>query len=141
MIKKVEKQKISIKNPKISKFYKKFKTIIFENIKRKNFALAVSGGSDSLCLAYFSKIYASEFKNKIHVLIVNHKLRKESQNEALKVNRILKKIGIQSKILNWTGNVPKSNIFCSHNPEGRSRNIQKGLDRRLSTQLHRSQSV
>ena len=108
--KKVEKKKLSIKNPKISKFYKKFKTIIFKNIKRKNFALAVSGGSDSLCLAYFSKIYASEFKNKIHVLIVNHKLRKESQNEALKVNKILKKIGIQSRILNWTGKVPKSNI-------------------------------
>ena len=37
---------------------------------------------------------------------------KESQShkEALKVKRILKKKGIQSKVLNWTGKVPKSNI-------------------------------
>ena len=34
-------------------------------MKKKNFAIAVSGGADSLCLAYFSKIYASEFKNRI----------------------------------------------------------------------------
>ena len=48
-------------------------------------------------------MYASEFKNKIHVLIVDHKLRKESHKEALKVKEILKKKGIQSKILNWKG--------------------------------------
>ena len=50
----------------------------------------MSGGSDSLCLAYFSKVYSSEFKNKIHVLIVDHKLRADSKNEAAKVKRILK---------------------------------------------------
>ena len=44
------------KDPKILNFYIKFKSIIFKNIKDKSFALAVSGGSDSLCLAYFTKI-------------------------------------------------------------------------------------
>tara|TARA_Y100000590_G_scaffold354306_1_gene407546 strand:- start:747 stop:1817 length:1071 start_codon:yes stop_codon:yes gene_type:complete len=108
--KKVEKKELSIKNPKINSFYLKFKSVISKNIKKKNFAIAVSGGADSLCLAYFSKIYASEFKNKIHILIVDHKLRRESNKEAKKVKKILNKKGIQSKILMWRGKIPTSNI-------------------------------
>ena len=88
---KAKKNKFQPKNPKIINFYKKFKSIIFKDVKEQNFALAVSGGSDSLCLTYFSKIYSSEFKNKIHVLIVNHNLRKESLREALVVKKMLKK--------------------------------------------------
>ena len=79
--KKVKKDKLLFKNPKILNFYKKFKSTIFKNIKKQSFALAVSGGSDSLCLAYFSKIYSYEFGSKIHVLIVDHKLRK---NQAMR---------------------------------------------------------
>ena len=70
------------KDYKILNFYEKFRSIIYTNIKNKNFALAVSGGSDSLCLAYFSKLYSSEFGNKIHTLIVNHNIRKDSLKEA-----------------------------------------------------------
>ena len=110
VVRKVEKKKLLIKDLKIKKIYTKFKTIILKKIKKESFALAVSGGPDSLCLAYFSKIYASQFKNNIHVLIVDHKLRKESYKEALKVKGILKKKGIQSKVLHWKGKVPRSNI-------------------------------
>jgi len=98
------------KDSKILNFYKKFKSIIFKDIKDKSFALAVSGGSDSLCLAYFSKIYSSEFGNKIHILIVDHNLRKESYKEALTVKEILKKRRIESTILRWKGKIPKNNI-------------------------------
>ena len=59
----VKNNKNLFKDSKILNFYKKFKSIIFKDIKDKSFALAVSGGSDSLCLAYFSKIYSSEFGN------------------------------------------------------------------------------
>ena len=109
-IKKVKKNKLLFEDSKILNFYTKFKSTIFKDIKNKNFALAVSGGSDSLCLAYFGKIYSSEFGNKAHVLIIDHKLRKESGKEALKVKDILKKRKIPSKILTWNGKVPKSNI-------------------------------
>ena len=109
-IKKVKKNKLLNKNSKIENSYKKFKKIVFKNIRNKDFALAVSGGSDSLCLAYFSKIYSNETGNKIHTLIVNHNLRKESQKEALKVKKILKNRKINSKILSWKGQIPKSNI-------------------------------
>ena len=118
---KVEKKKLLINDPKIKKIYAKFRTIIFKKIEKESFALAVSGGSDSLCLAYLSKIYASEFKKAIHVLIVDHKLRTESHKEALKVRKILKKKGIQSKILSWKGKVPRSNI--QHN----ARNMRYSL--------------
>ena len=109
-VKKVKKNNSLIKDTKILNFYKKFKSTIFKYIKDKSFALAVSGGSDSLCLAYFSKIYSSEFGNKIYVLIVDHKLRKESSREVLKVKKILRKRNIPSRILSWKGKSPKNNI-------------------------------
>ena len=106
----VKKKKLQIKDAKIKKIYTKFRSIIYKKIKRNSFALAVSGGSDSLCLAYFGKKYTQEFKNKMHVLIVDHKLRTGSNTEALKVIKILNKKGIKSKILNWKGKIPKKNI-------------------------------
>jgi len=108
--KKKVKIKQLIKNSKIQNFYNKFKLTISKDIKNKNFAVAVSGGSDSLCLAYFSKIYSLEYECKIHVLIVDHGLRSESYKEALKVKKILKNKKIQSKILRWKGKIPKNNI-------------------------------
>ena len=61
--KKVERKNylITTKDHKVKNFYTKFKNIVFEEVKKENFAIAVSGGSDSLCLAYFSNIYSSEF--------------------------------------------------------------------------------
>ena len=109
-IKKVKKDKLLFKDRKILNIYTKFKSTIFKVVKGKSFALAVSGGADSLCLAYFAKMYSSEFNNKIHVLIVNHRLRKESSQEALKVKKILLKKRISSRILKWKGKAPKSNI-------------------------------
>ena len=108
--KRAKENKLLFKDPKILNYYTIFKSIIFKNIKKKSFALAVSGGSDSLCLAYFAKIYALEFGNKIDTLIVNHNLRKESGQEALKVKKLLSKKKIPCKILNWKGKLPKSNI-------------------------------
>ena len=108
--KKIKNNNFLYKNPKILNLYTKFKSIIFKDIKSKNFALAVSGGSDSLCLAFFSKLYSYEFGNKTRVLIVDHKLRKDSGKEALKVKKILKEKKIQSTILTWKGKVPKKNI-------------------------------
>jgi len=107
---KVKKNNLLTKDTKTLDFYKKFKSTISKNIKNKSFAIGVSGGPDSLCLAYFSKIYSSKFGNKVHVLIVDHKLRKESEKEAIKVKKILRSKNIQSKILTWKGQTPKSNI-------------------------------
>ena len=109
-IKKVKKNKLLFKDNKIHNYYKQFKSLILKDIKKQSFAVAVSGGADSLCLAYFSKVYASEFGNKIHVLIVDHGIRKESHQETLNVKKILSKKKISSNILKWKGKIPISNI-------------------------------
>jgi len=97
-------------NLQVNKIYKIFRKKMYQNIGKANFAIGVSGGSDSLCLAYLSKIYSSEFKNKIYTLIVDHKIRRESAQESHKVKKMLKQKGIESTILSWKGKKPKRNI-------------------------------
>jgi tRNA(Ile)-lysidine synthase len=92
---------------KISKIYNEFAS----SLKVKdNLAVAVSGGPDSLALAYLAKCYALKNKIKIHYFIVNHKLRSESSVEAKNVKKILKKIDINCEILDWNGKKPSKNI-------------------------------
>ena len=118
---KLKEKKQILKDHTIKKFYSNFKKKVFILIGKKDFALGVSGGSDSLCLSYFANMYSKEFHNKIHVLIVDHKLRKESHLEALKVRKILNNKNIQSKILSWKGKTPKKNI------QNNARNIRYSL--------------
>ena len=99
--------KIKLDNQRINKIYNNFAKSL--NI-HESFVVAVSGGPDSLALAFLAKIYA--YKNKIQskFLIVDHKLRKESTKEAKLVKKILKKYSINSEILTWYGKKPKKNI-------------------------------
>ena len=92
---------------KISKIYDRFSSSLK---KKENLAVAVSGGPDSLALAYLVKCYSLKHKIKVKYYIINHKLRKESSLEAEMVKKILKKINIQCKILNWNGKKPSKNI-------------------------------
>ena len=94
-------------NKEILKTYKKFSISL--DIK-KNLAVAVSGGPDSLSLAFLAKCYALKNKIKLKCFIVDHKLRKESSVEAKTVKKILKKININCKILIWRGKKPTKNI-------------------------------
>ena len=92
---------------KISKIYNEFSSSL--NIK-KDLAVAVSGGPDSLALAYLTKCYSLKNKIKVRYYIVNHKLRKEASLEAEIVKKVLRKINIQCTILNWNGKKPSKNI-------------------------------
>ena len=92
---------------KISKIYNEFSSSL--NVKA-GLAVAVSGGPDSLALAYLTKCYSLKNKIKVKYYIVNHKLRKESSLEAEVVKKVLKKIDIDCKILNWNGKKPSKNI-------------------------------
>jgi len=92
---------------KISKIYNEFSL----SLKAKeNLAVAVSGGPDSMALAYLTKCYSIKNKIKVKYYIVNHMLRKEASLEAETVKKTLKKIDIQCIILNWTGKKPSKNI-------------------------------
>ena len=96
-----------LKDKQIFKTYNKFEKNLNLN---KNFIVAVSGGPDSLALAFFSKVYAIKKTLKAEYFIVDHKLRSESSTEALFVKNLLKKFSIDLKILKWIGKKPSSNI-------------------------------
>ena len=96
-----------LKNKKILKIFKEFSISL--DVKQ-DIAVAVSGGPDSLALAFLSKCYALKNKIQVKCFIVDHKLRKESSSEAKNVKDILKKNNIYSKILAWNGKKPFRNI-------------------------------
>jgi len=96
-----------LKDKLIYKIYKKFEKILDLN---ENFAVAVSGGPDSLALAFLTKLYSINKFLRVRYFIVDHKLRLDSSKEANLVKKILNKISIHLKILTWTGTKPKTNI-------------------------------
>jgi len=96
-----------LKNKKILKIFKEFSTSL--NIK-ENIAVAVSGGPDSLALAFLAKCYALKNRIEAKYFIVDHKLRKRSSLEATIVRNNLKKIDVNCKILKWNGKKPVKNI-------------------------------
>ena len=99
-----------LKNPLIIKIYKEFDNFNKFNLNKSNFSVALSGGSDSLALAYLSKCYSITNNIQVKYYHVDHKLRKESSLEAKKLKNLLKNFDIKCKILKWTGKKPKSNI-------------------------------
>jgi tRNA(Ile)-lysidine synthase len=105
---KTHKKTLNYLNKKrLSKIFKEFSNSLGD---KKNLAVAVSGGPDSLALAYLTKCYSLKNKTKVKYFIVDHKLRKESSLEASNVKKILNKIDIKCKILQWNGKKPSKNI-------------------------------
>ena len=98
---------LDFKEYKILKLFKEFDASLD---KINNFAVAISGGPDSLSLAYLAKSYSVLNKVNVKFYLVDHKLRKNSTLEAKKVLLKLKKFGISCKILTWKGKKPSSNI-------------------------------
>jgi tRNA(Ile)-lysidine synthase len=96
-----------LKNKKIFKFYSEFSSFLNT---RENLAVAVSGGPDSLALAYLAKCYSIKNKIAVKFFLVDHKLRPESTKEAASVKKLLQKVGITCKVLNWEGKKPSRNI-------------------------------
>ena len=105
---KTRKKILSHLNTKIiSKIFKEF----CNSLKiKESLAVAVSGGPDSLALAYLTKCYSLKNKLKVKYFVVNHKLRKESSLEAKTVKNILNKIDVKCEILEWNGKKPSKNI-------------------------------
>jgi len=96
-----------LNDKKIFKIFKEFSNSL--NIK-ESLAVAVSGGPDSLALAFLTKCYSIKNHVKVKYFIVDHKIRKESFSEAKTVKKVLKNINIDCKILPWNGKKPSKNI-------------------------------
>ena len=69
-----------------------------DDLKRKKYVVAVSGGPDSLALVALTKAYNFYTKVKYYYVLVNHNIRKNSGQEARKVKQLLKKKKINLKI-------------------------------------------
>jgi len=96
-----------LKDKRIYRIYNKFE----KHLKLKeDFVVAVSGGPDSLALSFLTKIYSLKKSINVQYFVVDHKLRKNSENEAKHAKKLLKNLSIKLNILNWIGKKPKSNI-------------------------------
>ena len=99
-----------LEEKKINHIYFRFREKISPFISNKKFAIAVSGGSDSLALSTLAKLYSLENDNDFVALIIDHKLRKESSNEAKQTYKSLTQNKIKAKILTYKGEKFSSNI-------------------------------
>ncbi len=113
---------------KLRNSFVKSKYIVFSknlkslNLENKKILIAVSGGIDSLSLLYLSKCYSLIEKVKLHPVIVDHKIRKESTKEALKLKNILnEKFKINCKILS------SKNLNFSNNIQSKARDLRYNL--------------
>ena len=103
----------------LSNIYLNFKKKL-NLFKKKNFLIAVSGGPDSLALAALAKSYNYENRSKIFYVLVDHKLRKNSSQEAQLVKKLLKKHGINLYIL-------KNNKIINKNIQSEARKVRYSL--------------
>tara|TARA_A100001011_G_scaffold121420_1_gene128176 strand:- start:530 stop:1558 length:1029 start_codon:yes stop_codon:yes gene_type:complete len=96
-----------LNNKKVNQIYRQFE----KSIKNKDkFIVAVSGGPDSLALAFLAKVYSIKNNILCRFFIIDHKIRSESTKEARNVKNILKKKAIEAKILTWRQKKPSTNI-------------------------------
>ena len=101
-----------LKNKKSNQIYKRFENSLNLN---EDFIVAVSGGPDSLALSFLAKIYSIKKSINLKFFIIDHKLRKESTDEAIKVKKILKKFSINLEILTKLNNKTQSLLNLNNN--------------------------
>ena len=81
----------------LSKVFLKFENRLNDLNKRK-YVAAISGGPDSLGLVALTQAYAYKKKTKFYYVLVDHNIRKNSHHEAIQVRNLLKKKKIKLKI-------------------------------------------
>ncbi len=73
-------------------------------------AVALSGGRDSMALALLADGWARSRGGKVVAITVDHGLRPESADEAVRVGRWMAARGIDHRILVWSGQKPATGI-------------------------------
>ena len=81
----------------LSNIFLNFKTKL-DNLNKKKYLVAVSGGPDSLALAALTKAYSLYKKTEFQYALVDHNIRKNSNKEAQSVKTLLKKKKINLKV-------------------------------------------
>ena len=85
----------------IEKVFSKIMNSLGPYETKPHLAVAVSGGSDSLCLAILTQEWVKKRGGKVTALIVDHDLRKNSEKESKETQNILKKSKISSHCFKW----------------------------------------
>ena len=98
-----------LKNPKIKKIYSEFEQGLGK-YKSSKFGIAVSGGADSMALAFLAKCHSIKKNLDYHYFTVDHKLRSSSTKEAVQTKNSLKKFGIKCEILTWKNDKKFNNL-------------------------------
>lgn len=75
------------------------------------FAIAVSGGSDSLALIQALIKYYPDHKHHFWPVTVDHQLRKDSTSEAQGVASLMQRQGIRHTTLIWQGAKPQADVM------------------------------
>ncbi len=98
-----------------------FETLTFHS----HVALAVSGGSDSIALMWLAARWAATQPHppRLTVLTVDHGLRAEAAAEARQVAAWAQALGLEARILTWTGARPASGL------QAKARAMRYGLMR------------
>ena len=74
------------------------------------FAIAVSGGRDSMALARLCADYVKSEGSRVVALIVDHGLRDGSSAEAAQAKTWCEALGLEARILAWRGPKPQSGV-------------------------------
>jgi tRNA(Ile)-lysidine synthase len=82
----------------LSYIYLNFKNKL-DQLNKKKYTVAVSGGPDSLALVALTQSYSYKKKTKFLYVLVDHNIRKNSDKEAKQVKSLLKKNKINLKII------------------------------------------
>ncbi len=88
-----------IHDPRILPIYLRLKSVLSKNKVKDSFLVAVSGGPDSMALSFLSQQLVNKKKRRIYFVLVDHGIRKNSDKEATKIRKLLKKIGINLKVI------------------------------------------
>ena len=100
----------------LSNVFIKFKNKL-DSLNKKKYLVAVSGGPDSLALAALTKAYAFHNKTKFSYILIDHNIRKNSNEEANQVKKLLKKKYLYLKIL-------KNKKKITKNIQSEARNVR-----------------
>jgi tRNA(Ile)-lysidine synthase len=115
----MSKKNSSVNLKDLSNIFTNFKSKL-NKLNKKSYVVAVSGGPDSLALVALTKFYSNEIKSKFYYVLINHNIRKNSEQEAREVKSLLKKYHINLKIISNKKKITK-------NIQGQARNIRYDL--------------
>ena len=115
----------------IPNFDDHFNTLIKRLNSNNKFILGLSGGIDSMALLHLIKNFIDDNKNTpidCIPIIIDHKLRDESENESKEVKKISQNLGFNTQIKNINSSKPNGNIQNWARKQRRSILFQKCLE-------------